>query len=384
MTNDRESDHDLKRDPAIELARFIGCLIVIGCHTYLSTKVNGQFDKCRLFFGMLFADGVAVFWLIGGAFLFNNTDYKRLLVRRTKQTLLPMLLVGLLYLLSAAYSDGNRSIRDLIINEKERYLFFLKNLLLWRNGFPAYEHSWYIYVYMLLVLAFPALKGVVTYTDRAPKRKYVLVCGILAFLAINDLSRNQLASFDHHMFNGLSAAAFITFIGYYLYQSRSFFQRKRYLVIAPAVFLMMNLTRETVQLHRESAGYGDDISIMYWYSVFGVIAASCILIFCIALIPNRRATMCNKLICNVASYTFPIYLIHVLIYRTLERTGLTGRLQNGILAWNSGAAGESVYMLLIVSCVFWSSFIAVYILRLIYTMCMKYIKSHKTKGAPPA
>ena len=50
----KEHPTELKRDPAIELARLIGCLIVIGCHTYLPLKVNDRFEPGRLFFGMLF------------------------------------------------------------------------------------------------------------------------------------------------------------------------------------------------------------------------------------------------------------------------------------------------------------------------------------------
>ena len=67
MSNTKNSNHDSKRDPAIELARLFGCLIVIECHTYLSIKINNQYDKSRLFIGLLFADGVTVFWLICGA-----------------------------------------------------------------------------------------------------------------------------------------------------------------------------------------------------------------------------------------------------------------------------------------------------------------------------
>ena len=294
--------------------------------------------------------------------------------------MLPMLLVGLLYILNASYMDGNRTIHDLIFNNNERYQNVVNNLLLWRNGFPSYGHSWYIYIYMLVMLAFPALKGVVTYTDQIHKRKYRLVCGIFAFLAANDFSCNKLASFSHYMFNGLCAATLVIFVGYYLYQSREVFAKKKYIIIAPVVFLMVNLLRETVQLFRESAGYGDDTSIMYWYSVFGVIAASCVLVFCVALIPNKKTTKCNNLIVCLASYTFPIYLIHALIINLLNSVGLISDLQNRILTWNSGVTGETVYTIIIMSCVFWGSFFTVYIFRLIYSMSVKYMKLFISKA----
>ena len=90
MSEIHTHDQELKRDPAIELARWIGCLIVIGCHTYLPIISGDNYDAGRLFFGLIFADGVAIFWLIGGAFLFNNTEYSKLLLRSVEKILLPL------------------------------------------------------------------------------------------------------------------------------------------------------------------------------------------------------------------------------------------------------------------------------------------------------
>lgn len=52
-----EHENNLKRDPAIELARLFGCLIVIGCHTYLQPGTDGVYDFSRLLIAMFFADG---------------------------------------------------------------------------------------------------------------------------------------------------------------------------------------------------------------------------------------------------------------------------------------------------------------------------------------
>ena len=367
MSEIRKEEHYLKRDPAIELARLIGCLLVIGCHTYLPLMTGDHYDSGRLFFGLFFADGVAVFWLIGGAFLFNNSDYLRLLKKSTEKVLLPMFLAGFIYLFFESVKEGNLTFHDLILNNKDRYLNIIQNLLRWRNGFPSYGHSWYVYIYMLLMVSFPALKGVITFADQARHRKYVFVSGIIIFLAINDLTHNQLASFSHYMFNGLCAAALFTFIGYYLYQSRAHFQKKRYIVIAPLIFIVSILVREAIQLHRDV----NDMSVMYWYSFFGLAASSCVLICCIALVPNNNATRFNRLICYIASYTFPIYLIHVLFINIFDSTGLSEELEKTILMWNSGMVGEAVYMVIFISIVFWSSFIAIFIFRTIYSIALK-------------
>ena len=67
--------NNMKRNPSIELCRLLACLIVIGVHTSLSAAVNEHsWDTFRLFLNCLLADGVAIFFMITGAFLFNN-DY---------------------------------------------------------------------------------------------------------------------------------------------------------------------------------------------------------------------------------------------------------------------------------------------------------------------
>lgn len=55
-----------KKNTNVELMRIIACLIVIGVHTCLSATSEGEVDMGRLFLACLFADGVAVFWLISG------------------------------------------------------------------------------------------------------------------------------------------------------------------------------------------------------------------------------------------------------------------------------------------------------------------------------
>lgn len=63
------------RKASVELARLIACLLVIGVHLSLNTVVDGGYDVSRLFSACLVADGVAIFWLISGFFIFK---YKKL------------------------------------------------------------------------------------------------------------------------------------------------------------------------------------------------------------------------------------------------------------------------------------------------------------------
>ena len=67
----------MKRNPSVELMRIFACLVVVGVHTCLSAVSGDSVDKGRLFISCLLADGVAVFWIIMGFFLFGRSDYKK-------------------------------------------------------------------------------------------------------------------------------------------------------------------------------------------------------------------------------------------------------------------------------------------------------------------
>ena len=353
------NEEQLKRDPAVELARTLACLIVIGCHTYLKWSLNGSHDSSKLFISMIFADGVGLFWIIGGAFLFDNTDYKKLVMRSIKKVFIPMLLIGLIYLCPEVYVAGQGSLHQMMISFEKGLGDAVLKLLRWRNGFPSYGHTWYVYIYMLLMIVYPALKGVAAFVDISEKRKKVLICGILATLVWNDLSHNKIASFSHYSINGLAAAALISFIGYYIYKEKDKFKSRKWLLISPAVFFITNLIREIIQLHRDTS----DTSIMYWFSAAGVIAASCILIFCLSLIQTRNATRVNRAICFVASYTFPVYLIHRMVIRIYDSFGVRTTLQKIILGWNDRFPGEMLYTLVMITIVFCSSFAIAFTFR---------------------
>ena len=81
-----------KRDVGVELARFFGCLIVIGVHISLGDMVDGVYDLSRGLINCFLADGVAVFWLISGCFLFRTSSYKKVLLRTAKTIAFPVAL----------------------------------------------------------------------------------------------------------------------------------------------------------------------------------------------------------------------------------------------------------------------------------------------------
>ena len=59
-----------KRDSAVELLRIIACFMVICVHVSLTDFIGNRADGGRIYISCLCADGVAIFLLITGFFLF--------------------------------------------------------------------------------------------------------------------------------------------------------------------------------------------------------------------------------------------------------------------------------------------------------------------------
>lgn len=63
---------NMKKDPAVELARIFGCLLVVGVHCWINNFGVAIQSKSGTYIACIFADGVAVFWIISG-FLCTRT-----------------------------------------------------------------------------------------------------------------------------------------------------------------------------------------------------------------------------------------------------------------------------------------------------------------------
>ena len=78
-----------KRNANVEIARIIGCLIVIGVHVFYSLILPGIGERGNAFLKCIFSDGVAVFWIISGMYMFRN-DYKTTMKKALKRIAVPL------------------------------------------------------------------------------------------------------------------------------------------------------------------------------------------------------------------------------------------------------------------------------------------------------
>ncbi len=295
-----------RRDPRIETVRLIACFLVLVCHSYLPVQVDGKAIFGQVFIASLAADGVGIFWMVTGCFLFSST-YGKTLKNAIQRILIPLLiaslvgiLINMLPLPGFAPSDLQAVFNDFIH---------------WRNGVIGMDHLWYLYVNLLVLVFFPLLKAFVKWIDRSPILIALFMAVTLGFFIINDLSSNQIAHFSHYLIWGAIPAAIEMIWGHILYRHRKLFKGPIIAISSLICFVLINLLRTIVQMKHFTID-PLDTSALYWYSAWGLLASSMILIFGLSAIKIKKPSKQNvsqsaqTIICSFASYSFLIYLIH--------------------------------------------------------------------------
>lgn len=292
------------KDAGVELMRILGCMIVIACHCVVQYKFNDEYNFPNTFFACLWADGVAVFWLIAGFFVFRNSNAMKKLKNFSIKRLLPALAVGmgLFYLYDWATSDVSFS--ESISHTGQEYLELLTGLLKLQSPFPKSGHFWYVFIYVLVLLAFPALKGFYDWMIGSVKREVAFLAVTFVAITVNDIFLNETFSFSNLSINALVPACIFILWGAVLYRHKEIFLKPMMSLGGLVGFVSINLLRTSVVVER------NDGHQLFWFTAFGLIASVCLFIFCINVVKHINKNIIGKIFCYIASYTFVIYLIH--------------------------------------------------------------------------
>ena len=339
---------NMKKDPAVELARIFGCLLVVGVHCWINNFGVAIQSKSGTYIACIFADGVAVFWIISGFFMYKNYSYKQTLKRTIKSIVVPMLLLSAaMFFVLNNYLNGNGW--HFILHSKDDYKWILNSLLIWTNPVDRLGHFWYLYVYILLMLCSPVIAAFIKYLEEDTKREKLFLVLTFLLLVWNDLSNNQMGRFEHHAFAGAFPAAIESVWGYLLYKYRDRLRKRRYIFISVGAFLGLNVLRMAIQLGRYHRIQDTATYILYWVSSIGLLCAICVIVFSFAAIHSRKATVVNRVICWLASYTFSIYLLHPVVNSFLDMYEVRSCLSEALLKFHIGGVGKEIlYMICII------------------------------------
>lgn len=180
----------MKRNHCIEYIRLIACLIVVACHVNFQLVSTADTAGLKTFYFCVFSDGVAIFWMITGCFLFQNSRLLPLIKRALTKVLLPTLL---LFMLCLAISG-------------------------WHLPVKYFDHTWYVFVYLTVIILFPLLKPFAGFLDRGKGRDLAFLCISLLLFLLNDLVENRLLFFGFTPLTGFLPAVAEILWGHILYR----------------------------------------------------------------------------------------------------------------------------------------------------------------------
>ena len=283
----RRTDIDISdRDASIDFARIIGCIIVIGVHTLLPvTEAN---DLSRTFIAALFADGVSVFWLITGAFLFSDTNNYPKVVRRTiHRIVLPLILVSAFLFFFRDWVIYGETIIKSIQHTRSDYTKVVWCIVRFRNPIEGNGALWYLYVYIILMICFPIMASFVKYLDEDINRERLFLFISLVMLTLNDISNNELFGVSNVTISEAVPGGIIIIMGHIIYKHKECIasNKKQVLISALVLFFALNLLRTYIQIQRQQKDLGNQI--LFWYSSIGIICAACILMICIVVFSGK-------------------------------------------------------------------------------------------------
>lgn len=346
------------KDYGVELMRILGCFIVIACHCVVAYQFNGEYHPDNTFIANLWADGVAIFWLVAGFFIFKGADASKKLKNFSVKRLLPALGVGglLFYLYDWATTDT--TFLESLHHTKQEYidLFAGKNgLLKLKSPFPQSGHFWYVIIYVLVLLAFPALKGFWDWMQENKNREELFLIISFVFLAVNDWMANATFNFWNTSIQALVPSCIFIMWGAILYKNKKRFEKGWLGVLGFIGFFAVNQLRTEVMVRTGEGHY------MYWFTTFGLVAAICIYVFCINVGKLLQNNVTGKIVCYISFYTYMIYLVHYGVKDVLSYLGLKDKIYE---ISPPGTPGTVVgYTLLMMVSTFIASFILVLLLH---------------------
>lgn len=367
--NDMESTEkkqNKSRITFVELCRIAGCLIVVGCHNLLPAVNQGVYDASRIFLSCLFADGVAVFWVIGGFFIFREKfDYRHVLRSAAVKTGLPLLFFSIFIFYCSGFILKGMTPAQSAAHTAEAYRQAAAALLSWNN--PIGDEApqlWYLYVYLMVMLFSPAINAFAKYLDGRKGAARLFLILSFAFLVLNDISDNRLFAFSHHSINAAVPAAVEMIWGKLYFKNRRKFHGKRWAAISIAGFLGLNFLRARIQYARYLISAKDN-QLLYWFTSIGLLCAFCIVILCENIISGGTDSRVHRAVRRVAAYTFPIYLWHMLVIQILFTRGFLAKTERLTVGLHNNMAGELEYTLLTTAAAFVISLFISAVLRLI-------------------
>ena len=368
------------KDLSVELLRIIGALLVIGTHSKQGFFVGESLSEVRVLIACLVGDGVAVFWLIAGFFFPGDSlppgFYLKNLKKSVKRILLPMFsLIFVTFFFSGWLLDG-QTLSESVHHSTEEYIQLSKGFLQWRCPVDLAGHMWYMFVYFLLMLSFPAVWGLVRW-GRSSSKNYVILVALWLLLLLNDCFHNGIFRFSHYSINGLAGAIVYVLAGSILYQWRDkFIGNVKTIVLGCAMIIGSNLIRNHFQCNFFLAN-PDDSLFLFWYTNFAFINVIGIVILVWSMIEIlKKSVILENVIYHIGGKTMMIYLVHYLVLQKTRNLGWPKLFKETL---GTGLKGSIIYQISYTLMIFIFALIVAEVIGFIWKLILRIIRNNNTE-----
>ena len=306
-----------KRDASVDLLRILACLIVVCVHTNDLAVIS--LDKSRIFWAVIFGDGVTIFFLIMGFFLFRGKTLKQLLKKYIISIAIPALVLMIVSEATMPLLKNQMDIKTWMTNCSVNLLEIIRGFF-HLNATSTTGHIWYVFSYLKVLLFSPILNAIV----KNKKTTYYVIAINLAMLIFKDMKIFFNLNYNVDFFYLLDVSLLLVLIGNEIYQRKEKLKSNRKIALISAILLVfLEIIRLIAQYKLYERGLNNN-QFITWHSSFACVGATLIsMIFLSISIKNEKI---QNIISYIGERTFVVYLIHPMIIQYFNSHGFLGYL----------------------------------------------------------
>lgn len=297
----------MKRDISLDLLRIICCIFVIGIHVtpdYAYTVTSNQTESIQiqtLFAQSIVRIGLPIFFMLSGYYLLNRQNSTPLLFykKRIPAIIIPFVIYSLAHYYIISWNNGTSS------NLLEYFSLISKSTI------SLSVHFWFVYAFIGLYLTAPAIQYIVNKIPQADSLKVIIVLAFIFYYSLYSYSLSQSSQYYHHL---IPLQSIDTWVLYFVVGGllKRVDIKTHYIVYSIPFILLLHVMFVYFSVNK------------YNFNIYPFDSGINMLLLCsLIVIAFTKININNKKIIltieKIAPLTYGIYLIHVCVFRVLEK-----------------------------------------------------------------
>lgn len=303
------------RDIDIDKIRALACYIVIAVHID-NLGVGVSIDKSKALYSVLFGDGVALFFMLTGCFLFSNPSFTKVLKKTFLKIVLPAFVVMVISYALFPWINNEINLIGCVRLLHVDWQELLSNILNWRTGEYRCEHLWYVFSYVQVILLFPLLKPLCSKKEHWKYIAYIVGLDLAGFLL---LDIKVFVNLDLTPYFILSASVVYILLGYLIYQYKDLIRNNKIVRLASGLTLVVvEIVRWILQLRLYAVDFTNK-HYLFWNTGMAMIFSASLFLFLYSFQLKNKAL--KVIVTQIADASLYIYLVHYAIILFLDQRG---------------------------------------------------------------